>query len=134
MTDGKEHIDYSDADCVELPMAVLINEDTYSAAEFFAAALREYEWASLIGARTSGKGYAQITVDLSDGSAIHISHIAYFTPNGVSLADVGLTPDLTVEMDLEKRNELYYGMLQPEDDPQFQAAVEALKAPQQVSP
>lgn len=134
MTDGKEHIDYSDADCVELPMAVLINEDTYSAAEFFAAALREYEWASLIGARTSGKGYAQITVDLSDGSAIHISHIAYFTPNGVSLADVGLTPDLTVEMDLEKRNELYYGMLQPEDDPQFQAAVEALKAPQLVSP
>ena len=131
---GSEHIDYSDADCVELPMVVLINEDTYSAAEFFAAALREYGWAELVGAQTSGKGYAQITVDLSDGSAIHISHIAYYTPKGVSLAGVGLTPDLAVEMSDIDRSALYYGMLEPEDDPQLRVAVRALAESVQVSP
>ena len=131
--DGSEHIDYSDADCVQLPMIVLINEDTYSAAEFFAAALREYGWAELIGAQTSGKGYAQITVDLHDGSAIHISHIAYFTPNGVSLADTGLTPDFAVEMSAEERSALYYGMLEPEDDPQLTAAISTLAESAQFS-
>ena len=107
-------------------MAVLINEDSYSAAEFFAAALREYDWAVLIGAQTSGKGYAQITVPMTDGSAIHISHIAYFTPKGVCLAGVGLTPDLAVELGEKERSLLYYGLLPQEDDPQLQAAEEFL--------
>ena len=48
--DGSEHVDYSQESCVRMPMAVLINEDSYSAAEFFAAALREYDWAELVGA------------------------------------------------------------------------------------
>ena len=124
--DGSEDVDYSEASCVEIPMAVLINEDSYSAAEFFAAALREYDWAVLIGAQTSGKGYAQITVPMTDGSAIHISHIAYFTPKGVCLAGVGLTPDLAVELGEKERSLLYYGLLPQEDDPQLQAAEEFL--------
>ena len=132
--DGSEDIDYSQPSCVELPMVVLINEDSYSAAEFFAAALREYDWAELVGAQTSGKGYAQITVPMTDGSAIHISHIAYFTPKGVCLAGVGLTPDLIVELGEEERSLLYYGMLPEEDDLQLAAAVELLMASASVSP
>lgn len=46
---GREEVDTSDASCVELPMAVLVNEDSYSAAEFLAAALQEYEWATIVG-------------------------------------------------------------------------------------
>ena len=132
--DGSEHVDYSQASCVQLPMAVLINEDSYSAAEFFAAALREYGWAELVGAQTSGKGYAQITVPMTDGSAIHISHIAYFTPKGVCLAGVGLTPDHIVELGEEERSLLYYGMLPEEDDLQLAAAVELLMGSAPVSP
>ena len=67
---GKESVDESDAACLEVPMAVLINGNTYSAAEFFAAALSEYEWATLVGEPTVGKGYYQITVELGDGSAV----------------------------------------------------------------
>ena len=132
--DGSEHVDYSKESCVRLPMVVLINEDSYSAAEFFAAALREYGWASLVGAQTSGKGYAQITVPMTDGSAIHISHIAYFTPKGVCLAGVGLTPDCIVELGEEERGLLYYGMLPEEDDAQLAAAVELLLGSLPLSP
>ncbi len=132
--DGSENVDYSEASCVEMPMAVLIDEDSYSAAEFFAAALREYGWAELVGAQTTGKGYAQITVSMKDGSAIHISHIAYFTPNGVCLAGVGLTPDICVELGEEERNLLYYGMLSQEDDAQLAAAEAHLLESLAVSP
>ena len=132
--DGSEDIDYSQPSCVELPMVVLINEDSYSAAEFFAAALREYDWAELVGAQTSGKGYAQITVPMTDGSAIHISHIAYFTPQGVCLAGVGLTPDLSVELGEEERTLLYYDMLPLEEDPQLAAAEQLLLERASVSP
>ena len=133
-TEGNESVEYSEASCVELPITVLIDQDSYSAAEFFAAALREYGWAELVGAQTSGKGYAQITVRMRDGSAIHISHIAYFTPNGVCLAGVGLTPDLEVELGDDERSLLYYGMLSPEDDPQLEAAERLLLERLAVSP
>ena len=67
---GNKSEEKSDESCLEMPMAVLINGDSYSAAEFFAAALREYEWATVMGEKTSGKGYYQLTITLSDGSAV----------------------------------------------------------------
>jgi carboxyl-terminal processing protease len=121
--DGSEEVETSDPECVSLPMAVLINEETYSAAEFFAAALREYGWATLVGAPTSGKGRAQITVPMEDGSAIHISSVDYFTPQGNSLQGVGLTPDVEVPTTLEERRDVYYMLLPPSEDRQLQAAV-----------
>ena len=127
-TQGRTDTEYSDGECLEMPVAVLVNAGTYSAAEFFAAALREYDWAAVIGEQTTGKGYAQVTLMLSDGSAIHLSTIEYFTPLGNSLAGVGLTPDLEVEMDLEKRQDLAYGLLPHEEDPQLEAAIGTLMA------
>ena len=76
---GNESVDKSDADCLELPMAVLVNDRSYSAAEFFAAALREYDWAIVAGQATTGKGYFQNTFRLADGSAINLSVVQYFT-------------------------------------------------------
>ena len=118
--------DSSDAACLRLPMAVLVNSESYSAAEFFAAALQEYEWATVVGEHTTGKGYAQITVSLSDGSAMHISARKYYTPKGVSLAGVGIAPDIEVGLDEADFRMLYYDRLAPEDDEQLQAAVEAV--------
>lgn len=124
---GNVAVDESDADCLEIPIAVLVNGESYSAAEFFAAALREYGWATVLGEQTCGKGYFQTTIRLSDGSAVGLSVGKYTTPNGVSLAEEGgLTPDLTVEVDEETAMKIYAGTLEPVEDPQIQAAIELL--------
>ena len=125
--DGKEHVDTSDADCLEIPMAVLVNESSYSAAEFFAAALQEYGAGIVVGEKTVGKGYFQTTYRLSDGSAVALSIGKYFTPQGVSLAETGVTPDITVSVDEETAAGIYYATLERWEDPQLQAAVNALK-------
>lgn len=117
----------SDADCLELPMAVLVNGESYSAAEFFAAALKEYDWAIVVGTPTCGKSYFQNTYELRDGSAVGLSVGQYYTPNGVSLAEVGgMVPDVTIEVDAQTASLIYAQALTPEEDPQLQAAVTAL--------
>ena len=89
----------SDSVCLDMPMAVLVNADTYSAAEFFAAALQEYNWADIIGERTTGKGRSQQTIELSDGSAVHISTAKYLTPLGVDLSEQGgIVPDQEIAL------------------------------------
>lgn len=96
---GKETVTESDNVCISVPMAVLVNADSYSAAEFFAAALQDYNWATVVGEHTTGKGRSQITLELSDGSAVHISSNKYLTPDRVDLSEVGgITPDLEVAM------------------------------------
>lgn len=124
--DGKEHVDQSDADFLDVPMAVLVNASSYSAAEFFGAALREYEAATVVGEQTVGKGYFQTTYQLSDGSAVALSIGKYFTPKGISLANQGLTPDVVVNVEDSVAADIYYGLLPPDRDPQIQAAVKAL--------
>ena len=124
---GREEVDTSDAACVGLPMVVLVNEDSYSAAEFFAAALQEYGVAEVVGAQTSGKGNFQYTFALSDGSAIALSVGKYFTPQGRSLTDIGVTPDQEVALSYEDYESLYYGILAQEDDEQLQTALEILR-------
>lgn len=123
---GNEEVDSSDADCLKMPMAVLINDDSYSAAEFFAAALQEYDWATVVGTQTCGKANYQQTFRLSDGSAIAVSTGHYQTPNGVTLTDIGVTPDIPVEVDEETYVALYYEQVEKADDIQLQAAISAL--------
>ena len=108
-------------------MMVLVNSESYSAAEFFAAALREYDAAWVVGEQTCGKGYFQQAYDLSDGSAVSLSVGKYYTPKGISLADVGITPDVEVAVDDETFTDIYYGYLEPAEDPQIQAAAELLR-------
>ena len=124
---GKVSEDYSDAACVDVPMAVLINGNSYSAAEFFAAALSEYDKAVLVGQATSGKGYFQSAFELSDGSAVNLSIGKYYTPKGANLAGVGLTPDVAVEVSDEIAAQIYAGTLVPMEDPQILAAIAALE-------
>lgn len=115
---GKEEVEESDANSLELPMVVLINGNTYSAAEFFAAALSEYDWAVTVGEPTCGKGYYQTTIELGDGSAVQLSTGAYTTPNGVNLTEAGgLTPDVEVT--------LTEPVVTLEEDLQIQAAIQA---------
>ena len=117
---GKEHTDMSDAACLDIPMAVLVNQNSYSAAEFFAAAMMEYEAAVIVGEKTSGKGYFQNTFVLPDGSAVGLSIGKYYTPNGKSLEKIGITPDVEISLDADTP------VTGPMDDEQILAAINAL--------
>ena len=100
---GKETVQTSDKVSLKNKMIVLVNGNSYSAAEFFAAALQEYNWATVVGEQTTGKARSQITLELSDGSAVHISTHKYLTPNRFDLAEAGgVTPDIAVAQDDEK--------------------------------
>lgn len=124
---GQESIDRSDASHLDMPMAVLVNKDSYSAAEFFAAALQEYEAARVIGEKTTGKGHFQSTFSLNDGSAVALSIGKYYTPKGISLEGVGITPDVEITVDESTYADIYYGQLDPMADPQILGAINTLK-------
>lgn len=126
-TSGKETAYTSDAQCIDLPMAVLVNGDSYSAAEFFAAELHEKNGAVIAGTQTTGKGYSQMLFPLLNGDAIGLSTARYFTGSGVSLIGTGLTPDPLVDLSQQEESQLRTGQLAPEKDPQLQAAIAALK-------
>lgn len=122
--DGDEVVTPSDAACVDLPMAVLVNQDTYSAAEFFAAQLQETAGAYIVGEPTSGKGYSQQPLPLSNGGVMQISTGRYLTGQGVSLIGTGLTLDAEVSLPAPLPEN-------PEDfvDTQLSAALEILDSP-----
>ena len=125
---GRTAQETSDADCKDIPMAVLINGDSVSAAEFFAAALTEYDYAITVGQPTLGKGYFQQGIELSDGSLVNLSIGKYYTPKGVSLAEVGgLQPDIPVDVDEETMAKIYAEVLSEEEDIQLQTAIAELK-------
>ena len=113
---GNETVKTSDKICLSSKMAVLVNANTYSAAEFFAAALQEYDWATIVGEHTTGKARSQITLELSNGGAVHISTHKYLTPDRVDLSEAG-----GIKPDIEAVN--------TNEDPQIQlnAAINALK-------
>lgn len=123
---GEEEIVTSDESCVELPMEVLCNADSYSAAEYFACAIQQYGAGKVVGEKTCGKGYYQVGLPLSDGSCLNLSIGKYFTPNGESLIDVGVTPDIEITLDDELALQLAQKKLEPENDPQIQAALGCL--------
>ena len=117
----------SDEACVELPFAVLVDENTYSAAELFAAELREMREAYIVGEVTSGKGYSQQLFALTNGGAISVSTACYYTGNGISLIGTGITPDVVLSLTEDEELLRSAGVLEPEEDPQLQAAFKLLQ-------
>ena len=104
----------SDAACVSVPMVVLVNSETYSAAELLAAQLRETYGTPIVGELTSGKGYSQVTFPLPNGGGLGISVATYCTGSGHSLIGEGITPDVELT-------------LSGDGDNQLQAALDLLK-------
>ena len=124
---GKETVYASDKGFVDLPMAVLVNENSYSAAELMAAQVHEAAGAPLVGTRTTGKGYAQNLYPLADGSAVNLSDAKYFTGGGTSLIGTGLTPDPYIGLNYYRQLDLMLGRLDHQDDGQLQAAIRVLE-------
>lgn len=82
---------------VELPLALLVNGGTASAAEVVAGALRDHDRAALIGESTFGKGSVQLIYDLSDGSSLRVTSAIWLTPDRHQIQGQGLSPDLPVD-------------------------------------
>ena len=95
--DGHEDITTSDGMCIQLPMVVLINGDTYAEAEVCAAVLKEFRWATVLGEPTTGKTRTQETIVLSDGSALRLSTGTYLTGGRVDISAAGgVTPEYII--------------------------------------
>lgn len=108
---------------MNIPIAILVNENSASASEVLAGALRDYDKAVLVGTTTFGKGIVQNVFPLADGSAVKVTVAHYFTPNGFDLHGKGLEPDVEVELDEEL---IKKGSFSLEEDNQVQKAIETL--------
>lgn len=121
--EGKErkaHKSKGPARFSQYPIVVLINEGSASGAEILAGALRDNRQVQLIGEKSFGKGSVQEQVFLSDNSSMKITIANWLTPNGTSIDEAGLTPDVEVEMTDEDWEE--------DRDPQLEKAIEILKS------
>ena len=113
-SDGKHEL--------ELPLVVLVDMNSASAAEIMAGAIKDYEIGTLVGTTTFGKGIVQQIMSFRDGSAIKITISAYFTPNGHNIHGIGIVPDVVCEFD----GEAYYGSPEHPDN-QLEKAKEVLR-------
>jgi carboxyl-terminal processing protease len=101
----------------DLPLVVLVNEGSASASEIFAGAIRDHGRGIIVGEKTFGKGSVQNMIPLSNGAGLILTTAKYFTPNGESIHEKGITPDVIVK----GSNNL------GEKDPQLERAIEVLK-------
>lgn len=125
--EGKTTVEFtSKSDQLNLPVCVVINENTYGAAEIFAAGIQDYKKGKLVGAKTVGFGTKDEVMPLSDGSAIVMS-VAYYTRlNGETFNGKGIEPDMKISLSGDQQLRLERKTLAVKDDPQIQAAVTAL--------
>ena len=114
----------SDAACLEMPMVVLVDQNSASASEIFAGALKDYEYATLVGKTTFGKGIVQNIIPLEDGDAIKLTTAKYFTPNGNYIHGVGIAPDVEVDYEYTGDKDADY---EKQYDSQFVKALEEME-------
>lgn len=108
---------------LKIPMAVLVNGNSASAAEVFTGAMMDYDWATIVGTKTFGKGIVQNLIPLGDGTALKLTTSHYYTPSGFDLHEVGLTPDVEIDLDAELKKKAIVSL---EEDNQVQKAQEVL--------
>ena len=123
--DGNEDVRYSDASELDMPMCVLVNSSTASAAELFSSALQDYDKAELIGTVTYGKGTMQTIIRLADNTGLGISYRMYNPPYSDNYEGVGVQPDYVVEMDESVADKNIYKITDAEDT-QLQKAIDQL--------
>lgn len=120
---------------IQIPLAVLVNESSASAAEIFAGAVKDYQVGTLVGTTTFGKGIVQETYTLEDGSAVKLTIAKYYTPSGVNIHGTGIIPDVTVEWPEDQEaleSDFDFSDASEEQwmsqDPQMKKAVETVEA------
>ncbi len=108
---------------LDIPIAVLVNGNSASASELFTGALQAYGAATVVGTQTFGKGIVQNVIPLGDGTAIKLTTSRYYIPGGVCIHEVGVTPDVVVDLDEDLKDQ---AVVELSEDNQLAAAIEAL--------
>lgn len=85
---------------IKIPLVVLTNEQSASASEILAGAVKDYGIGTLVGVTTYGKGIVQRIIDLGDGTAVKLTIAEYYTPAGINIHGIGIKPDIEVELDV----------------------------------
>jgi len=130
----------------KIPMVILVNKGSASGSEIVAGCIQDWKRGVIVGEKTFGKASVQSLLPLSDGSGLRLTSAKYYTPSGRSIHDVGITPDIIVEVapeimaKLMKQKEKIYGLPEKAEkkeeeikDPQIERAVEILLAQQRFS-
>lgn len=113
--DGKEQISKTEQNkTIDIPIVVLVNEQTASASEIMAGALKDHKRAMIVGTKTYGKGVIQELMYLTSGAALKLTTNEYYTPNRNKINEIGIIPDYEIK-------------LTKEEDTQLQKAIELLK-------
>ncbi|MCM1494641.1 MAG: S41 family peptidase [Bacteroides sp.] len=118
-----EKFDADNTESMNLPMVVLVNGNSASASEIFAGCMKDHGAATIVGTTTFGKGIVQQVIPLSDGSAVKLTIAKYFTPNGNDIHQIGIEPDVVVELPEELQLE---PVIPEEQDVQLKRAIELL--------
>lgn len=121
-----ESLKTSDDSYIDLPMVILTNSSTASAAELFAAAVKDFQKGVTVGTNTYGKGVMQTTYSLSDGSGVRITTAKFNPPSRVNFDGVGIAPDYEVALTAEQ--ETKFESLNETNDPQLIKAIEVANA------
>lgn len=114
----------SDKEYTDIPLILLVNENSASASEILAGALKDHKRAKLVGETTFGKGLVQSIIPFEDGSGIKITTSQYYTPNDICIQGIGIDPDYKVSLDPEL---LIRSSIPEQEDAQLQKAIELLR-------
>lgn len=123
---GKRNDLKCDKEYLDMPLVVLVNENSASASEIFAGAVKDTGRGTLVGTQTFGKGLVQRLFTLPDGSGLNVTIQKYYTPKGTSIHGVGVEPDEMVELP-EKYQKTALSAIPEEEDVQLQKALEVMK-------
>ena len=123
--DGTQEQAYTEDGKVDLPLVMLINENSASSSEILTGALKDRANATVVGVQSYGKGIIQAVLPVgNEGAGMQLTFAQYFTPNGTAVHGIGITPDITVELEDGDSGIYEFGDLA---DPQLKAAVEAMQ-------
>lgn len=103
---GRKEYHYSDENYVDFNIVLLVNQNSASASELLAGALKDYNKAAIVGTKTYGKGIVQNVYSFGDGSGLSVTTARYFTPNGTCIHKIGIEPDYYVQQDADKSEDL----------------------------
>lgn len=109
---------------IDIPITVLTSEYTASSAEIFTGAIQDFDYGTIIGTQTFGKGIVQTTIPFTDGSALKVTTSRYYTPSGTCIHGVGITPDIELPFEFMGSSEDEYSI---DLDNQIQKAIEVLQ-------
>lgn len=115
-----------DGEYYDVPMAVLVNGYSASASEILAGAIRDNHAGTLVGTKTFGKGVVQSSLEFADGSGMKVTTARYYTPSGECIHEIGIVPDIEVELDADAVTRYGINNLPHENDAQLQCAIAVL--------